>query len=331
MAFTVTVNLGYTPTAGVPMSVADFIALGLPNISVTGAAGTADISDGAITWPKLSPTILGTPSLTTVLGDDDRIVFHDASTNTIAVMDIEVFGGQLIGNLVSRSEFESYTADKIPFYRSATGDGGVMSPAVFAEQLIEQAPTADATADEDKVLAYDTSAPDGSRVVGVTLSNLLPNKIEAGTYAVHGLKVDAKGRITEINPTSTAIYFDNNPAAANIPAAGDVLEVAHGLGSTPMRIEVTLKCLVAGDRGYVVGDEVAIHCVLTANSSDEHSPIPFSVARNATHVIVGRPAGTAPTAPTDGIYIPHRDTGEPGWLANTITNASWAIRVRAWK
>lgn len=323
MAFTVTVALGYTPKAGVPMSVADFIALGLPLVSVTGAAGTADISDGAITWPKLSPTILATPSLTTVLGDDDRIVFHDASTNTIAVMDIEVFGGQLIGNLVSRSEFESFSGDKIPFFRSSTGDGAVMSPAVFAEQLIEQAPALSATQDADKVLVYDASAADGSRAVGVALSALLPDKVAANTYVRPlSIKISAKGLVEEILTTGHGQRTSAEVEAYQIalPSAagyGNATNLAHGLGAKPRIVCVQLICTdAAGDAGYAQNDVIGVDAVAFDTGASDYAPH-YVVFAEAADIKVAAPTGTA--------YIANKSTGADA----TFTPSKWKWMVSA--
>ncbi|MBF8281261.1 MAG: Tail Collar domain protein [Anaerolineales bacterium] len=47
MALTVTVQRGYTPQAGVPMTLADWLALALPTVTVTGASGPNDLAAGA--------------------------------------------------------------------------------------------------------------------------------------------------------------------------------------------------------------------------------------------------------------------------------------------
>lgn len=317
MAFTVTVTLGYTPNAGVPMSVADFIALGLPNVSVTGAAGTADISDGAITWAKLSPTLLATPSLTTVLGDDDRVFFHDASTNSIAVMDIEVFGGQLIGNLASYGSFQSYTADEIPFYRSVAGDGGTMTPAVLAEQLIEQAPALTTTADEDLVLVVDASAVDSSRARQVTLANLLPDKIAANTYVrPTSVKVDAKGRVMEILTTGQGQRTSAEVEAYQIAmpsAAGyaNATSLAHGLTAKPKIVCVQLTCTDAGgDAGYAQNDVIGIDAVAFDTGASDYAPH-YVVFAEAADIKVVAPSGTA--------YIANKTTGADA----TFTPSKW--------
>lgn len=308
-------TLGFTPVAGVPLSVPDLIALGSPNFSVTGAAGTADISDGVITWLKLSPTILATPALTTGLGDDDRIVFHDASTNTIAVMDIEVFGGQLIGNLPSRSEFESYTADKIAFYRSATGDGGVMSPAVLAEQLVEQAPVV-VPADEDKIPIVDVSATDGSRFGYVTLSNFLPDKIAPNTYLrPTSIKVDAKGRVTEILSSGSGQRTTAEVEAYQIAlpsAAGyaNATSLAHGLGAKPRIVDVQLICTDAGgDAGYAQNDVIQIGCVYF-DPGTSAQPL-FVVHREDADIKVSMPTGVG--------HIMNKTTG----VDTTFTPSKW--------
>lgn len=320
---TATVTPGFEVKDGVAVSAADMRAMARPNVSVSGSVGTADLENGSVTWLKLSSDFLGTPSLSTALADDDRILFHDTSENVAAVMTVGVFGGQLIGVLPTYTAFENFTGDKIAFYRSASQAGGNMVPAVFAEQLVEQAPTLTTVDDADWVGVVDISAADGSRFAKVALSNLLTNKISAGTYLLPtSIKVDEKGRVTEILSTNRGQRTDATVEGYQIAmpsAAGyaNATSNAHGLGSKPKIVVVQLICTDAGgDAGYAQNDVIGIDAVAFDTGASDYAPH-YVVFSEAADIKVCAPTGTA--------YIAHKSTGADA----TFTPSKWKWMMSA--
>lgn len=321
---TATVTPGFEPQAGVAISVPDLAAMARPNVTVIGSVGTTDYENGSITWLKLKSDFLGTPSLSTALEDDDRILFHDTSANVASVMTVAVFAGQMIGVLPTYSVFESYTSDKLPFYRSSSQSGGNMTPAVMAEQLVEQAPTLTTIDEADLVGVVDVSAADGIRFAQITAANLLPDKGTAGTYTnPTSIKVDAKGRVTEILSSGTgqrtsADVEANQIALPTSSGYGYATSLAHGLGAKPRFVDVQLICTDAGgDAGYAQNDVIQIGCVYF-DTGTSAQPM-FVVHREAADIKVSMPAGAG--------HVMHKSTGAD----TTFTTTKWKWMASALK
>lgn len=94
---------------------------------------------------------------------------------------------------------------------------------------------------------------------------------------------------------------------------GSGLNVAHGLGAKPTRVEAVLICKTAED-GWAVGDEVA----LPSKDAVSSSVFNFIMGWDATNVTVVTCAS--------GVQIANKSTG----AAVSLTNANWRIIVRAW-
>lgn len=321
---TATVTPGFEPSAGVPISVADLAAMARPNVTVIGSVGAGDLENGIVGWNTIKSDFLGVPGLSTALEDSDRILFHDTSAGVAAVMTVGVFAGQMIGVLPTYTAFESYTADKLPFFRSSSQNGGNMTPALIAEQLVEQAPTLSTIDEADLIGVVDVSATDGSRYAKITAGSLLPDKGTAGTYTgPTSINVDAKGRVTEILSTGTGQRTAPDVEAYQIAlptSAGyaNATSLAHGLGTKPRFVDVQLICTDAGgDAGYAQNDVIQIGCVYF-DTGTSAQPM-FVVHREAADIKVSMPAGVG--------HVMHKTTGAD----TTITTTKWKWMASALK
>lgn len=103
-------------------------------------------------------------------------------------------------------------------------------------------------------------------------------------------------------------------AQQSITAASTVT-LAHSLGAAPALIQASLVCLTA-EGGYSIADQVLINPNYQANGTNGGLSIVF----DATNLVIriGSSAG--------GLRIIRKDTG----AAIDITNANWALIVKAW-
>lgn len=143
-------------------------------------------------------------------------------------------------------------------------------------------------------------------------------KIGAGLYA-EGLTDPGAGKInaTDYQKSGVALPITLSYASANqtITAAG-ALTLAHGLGAMPVLIQARIKCLTA-ELGYSIGDELIISLQTSDATNAGHG---VSIVPDATNISIR--FGSQATS----IGVTRKDTGAHA----NITNASWALIVRAW-
>lgn len=317
MALTLTVSRGFTMTAGYVMDTDDWNAAFLPTITLTGGVGGSDISDDAITSAHLSANVFNGLTAVTSLALGDKLPVYDLSATDNAAVTVEnLINGVFSLTATAATSFTSFTADKFTLHNGTSPR--TMTPAILAEQLIEQATSLASTDDADEVLLVDASAADGSRASRATLGNLLPNKGTAGTYTgVTGLTTDPKGRVTGVTTSTGTTLVIKSLTAAGIPSSG-AATFAHGLAAIPSLVRVVLKCTDAGgDVGYSQNDEVTIESTFMDNGTNDFPS--FSVSANATNVYVTRYSN-----PAGSIYLMNRGTG----VNAAITTSKWQVLVR---
>ena len=125
-------------------------------------------------------------------------------------------------------------------------------------------------------------------------------------------------------PTQQSVkaYVDNANYHPNTPdftsteqtiTNGSGLNIAHGLGAKPSRVEAVLLCKTTED-GWAVGDEIA----LPSKDAVSSSVFNFILGWDATNVTVVTCAS--------GVQVVNKSTG----AAVALTNSNWRIVVRAW-
>ena len=105
-------------------------------------------------------------------------------------------------------------------------------------------------------------------------------------------------------------------AEQTITVAG-LLSLAHGLTAKPALMQFVLKCKTA-QYGYSVDDEVVINPHRSGASTVSSGGI--AVVADATNIVV-RYANSSSV-----FYVLDKSTGN----LNSLTNANWALIVRAW-
>lgn len=327
MAFTVTVTPGYVAEDGIAIHTEDFVAMATPNVSVVGAAGTSDISDGAITSAKAAPTFVSGFTAVSSLATDDLFLIHDTSGNVAATITVANAVGGILGGASAVTAFADYTADTIVFRQASDGSAKSMSTARFLEQIINQAPELTATSDTDGVVVTDASEAAGSKARLVSLANLLPDKIAAQTVAnPTSIGIDAKGRVVSLGSSGTGARTSSAVEATetSLPTAAgyaNAATVAHGLGARPSFVHAWLKCTDAGgDAGWAQNDVVGLTCVSFDTGASDHNAH-YILVTDATNIRLVRPAiGSG----SNGI-IPNKSTGAD----DTFTPTKWKLLVAA--
>lgn len=128
------------------------------------------------------------------------------------------------------------------------------------------------------------------------------------------------GQVLRMNSGATAPEW----SAFNIPAPdftsseqtinnGSGLNIAHGLGAKPSRVDAVLVCKNA-DVGWSVGDEIE----LPSKDAVSSSVFNFILGWNATNITVVTCAS--------GVQSVNKSTGS----ASTLNNSSWRIVAKAW-
>lgn len=328
MAFNVTVTPGYTPIAGVEMSAADFLALATPNVSIVGAAGTEDLTDGSVTWPKLAPNLMVLGTAITQLAADDLLAVHDTSGVTLATITVANAVGGLLGAAGAVEAFEAYTGDTIVFRQASNGAAKSMAPARFLEQLINQAPEIEETADADGVAITDASAGAGAKAKLVSLANLLPSKHVAALDVANPtrIQVDTKGRVTGIATTGTgARYTTATGAPISLPVGagwGNGVDVDTGLGARPGIVQGWLLCNDAGgDAGWAQGEIIPLDWVAFDTAGSTYFNGKYGLVPNGA---LGVLRVVQPDA-TGGVRVHHKTTGDD--VAFTATK--WKLLITA--
>ena len=200
MALTLTVVPGKTMVAGEKWDVDDWNAAFRPSITIAGGVGASDIAADAVSASQLGPNAFNGAPAVAVLELTDKIPVYDFSASDNGVVTVSVLMNAVFSLGAAATAFTSYSADLVSFWTGTSA--ATMTVARFAEQLLAQAPALTATGDADEVLVHDASATDGSQATRVTLANLLPDKITAGTYVgITSLTLDAKGRATAVSTT----------------------------------------------------------------------------------------------------------------------------------
>lgn len=327
MAFTVSVTPGYIAQDGVSIQTEDFVAMATPNVSVVGAAGTADISDGAITWPKLAPTLFTLGTTITALASDDLLAVHDASAGSLVTITVANAVGGILGAATAATAFGSFAADTIVFRQNSDGAAKSMSLERFVEQLIVQATELTQTAPADGVIVADASAEAGAKAKLVSLENLLPSLVEAVEVTnPTSIRIDAKGRVISLGSSGTgartsAVVEALETALPSASGYGNAAEVVHGLGAKPGMVMAWLKCTDAGgDAGWAQNDQIELTAVSFDTGGSDHNAH-YMLSADATNIRLIRPAiGSG----SNGI-VPNKSTGSD----DTFTPSKWRLMVAA--
>lgn len=320
MAYSVSVTRGYTMVAGVKPDVDDWNAAFLPIVNLSGAVGSSDISDDAITFALLNPNlILGGTAIEDV-DSADMFLVGQASSGDNRVITFQYLLRSVIRETAEVNVFADWNEDHIVFWRYSDDLPVSIGLARFFQKMIEQAPGATTFTQDDEVLVRRPLEADGSQVAKASLRNLLPDIITAQTVNnPTQVVVDAKGRITSISGTEGSNRFTSaeTPLPTGAGAANQV-DIAHGLGAIPAFVNVWLKCTDAGGDGtWAQNDIVALGSVLhDTGGSDVNTP--YVVRITATNVSILKPAGSA-------ITIPSKTDGTD----QTFTASKWAAIVQA--
>lgn len=304
-------------TAGARPSVDDWNAAFLPNVTLDGFVGGSDLADDSVRASHLGSGVFNGLTALAALALGDKLPVYDLSaTDNAAVTVAVLLNGVFSLATTVATGFTSYSADKLTLHNGV--EPVTMTPAILAEQLIAQAPAGTSTEDNDEVLLRDSSAPDGSQAVRITIANILPNKGTPNTYTgITGITTDDKGRVTNVvTQTGSTMVVKALPAAA-IPASG-AATVAHGLSAIPSYVRVVLRCTSAGgDEGYSQDDELAIESTFMDNGTNDW--VSFAVGADATNVYVVRYSN-----PASSVWTLNRSTG----VNAALDAAKWEILVR---
>lgn len=328
MPLTVSVSLGYTPQDGVELSAADLAALGLPVISLSGSVGAADMEDGAVTWPKLSPTLVQSGTAITALATGDLFMIGDISAGINATITAANVLAGLLGLSAAATAFQSYTGDSIVYWQALDGTAKSMSPARFVEQLINQAPELLITADADGVLVTEASAAAGSKVKLVALENLLPDRIAAQTVSnPTSIQINTKGQVVAIANNGTGARYDTPTASAvtlpTLAGFANGVDVNTGLGARPGIVQGWLVCSDAGgDAGWAQNDIIPISWVKFDTTASTYFNGEYGLVPNGSAGIVRL---VQPDNGGSGARVIHKTTGDDA----AFTSTKWKLLVSA--
>lgn len=167
------------------------------------------------------------------------------------------------------------------------------------------------TAGSSSDSAFYSTAPQSGvpyRVVGFVEST----QTIAGTWGAAPTKVQGQGGQALVK----AIYQPFTKefiSSQQVITAGGSLSIAHGLGTKPKLIDVTIICLVA-DGGYAIGAELNV----TYSDANGASSYGVGVDRGATNLSL--------KFGVTGLTLINATTG----AAFVITPANWRLVARAW-
>lgn len=158
---------------------------------------------------------------------------------------------------------------------------------------------------------------DGSATTILSADTATKGAVELATYTEVR---DGLSGLLAVTPVSIkdalgfSAWYDSGDQTITL---GGALALAHGLGRSPVLINVTLKCMTA-EAGFVVGDVLDVPVF-----SDEGSVLwGMSITRSSTTIGVRFAAGS-------GTYIyavPHKTDGSRA----VLTPANWKLVIRAW-
>lgn len=165
-----------------------------------------------------------------------------------------------------------------------------------------------------------TGACDGTRITSVSTSAITGLTMAAGaaTNCSHVLSCQKSGtayKMPIVQPIVSLVPFSRSFTSTNqtITSAG-TLSLAHGLGSMPLLVQLRVKCLTA-EANYSVGDEIVVDMVGQTASNRGISIVPDS-----SNIVIR--FGSA----VNVFQVPDKTTG----AGATLTNANWALIVKAW-
>ena len=157
MAFTITLTRGYTMVAGVKPSVDDWNGRFLPSITVSGAVGSSDIADDAITLAKLNPNILLGASLLSSLELADRLLIGDSSAGDNAVATFQTAIQSLFTVGGYPTAIPDYPTNLMLFYNVATAAPFAMNIERWLSKTHEQLAELTTTEHDDTLIVRDVS------------------------------------------------------------------------------------------------------------------------------------------------------------------------------
>lgn len=141
-----------------------------------------------------------------------------------------------------------------------------------------------------------------------------------GASAFARLAKGTAGQVLKMNSGATAPEWvpfthpaPNFTSSEQTITNGSGLNIAHGLGAKPSRVEAVLLCKTT-EAGWAVDDEIA----LPSKDAVSSSVYNFVLGWNATNVTVVTCAS--------GIQVANKSTA----AAVALTNSNWRIVVRAW-
>lgn len=133
------------------------------------------------------------------------------------------------------------------------------------------------------------------------------------TAAKLASSLDLSGKTIVLPAANTPAFTKSYTSTNQTITSGGSLTLAHSLGAAPALIQIRLKCLTA-EHGYSIGDEV-IALAGDANAGRFPSLVPDATNINVRY-------GSSANA----FNIANKTTG----ASAAITNASWAMIVKAW-
>lgn len=273
---TITIVPGATVTSNTPITAGLLNAGFNPTAQVTGQIQASDIADGAVQGRHLATGLIG--SLPDVAPGPASYVLVESSGPTL--------GRATVAQL----------AEAIP------GE-------TVLEKGFDLASTASTALGTDELMVYRSTQPAGSRLFKVTADNFaLPDIVTAGTYRAGLITIDAKGRVTNINPDGG--YYKSADSA--IPSPLSAASFAHGLGATPAFAQVFLKCVTA-EHGYSAGDIVPGNAWSASVSGYEFPallPLPtatvimvYNYSTSAANLRMARKSDGASVTPTPANWV----------------------------
>lgn len=121
--------------------------------------------------------------------------------------------------------------------------------------------------------------------------------------------------VTPANVLNSLGFADQYVSAQQTITAAGLLTLAHGLGREPEIIQLQLECLTA-EHNYSIGDKIKVNFGALNGANGVNASVRF----DTTNIYI-RFGNTNPT-----FSYPNNTTG----AGNDLTNANWALVVKAW-